>query len=647
MIEDKEPWHWTSMNLPTIPRYFQATCDKFPDRTAQVFNPDLYHGDHGGRLSWRKLQARVEAIAGGIMELGIQSQDPVALMAPSGPHWTQVDLALACSGAVSVAVYPTLSGEEVVYIVNDSRCRMLFVGNPAILERLRPHLADMPSLAAVVVMDLRYRTGGSRELGLGELIARGEAWQANHGARYQARRDGVRLEDLCTVLYTSGTSGRGKGVRLTHWCIASRLEGVNEFFGRHGMRLTEADRTLCFLPLAHIFERGSCQMLAMIKGAAIAYADLPGTLLADLQKYQPTWINCVPRLYEKIYITLQQKMAENPVSRKLFDWALAVGTAAVQYRRDSQGRYDMTPGLDLAPRLPLGLRLRYRLADRLLGRVRGLFGAHFRFAFSASASIAPELLEFYYIIGLAVVEGYGSTESCNACLLNPLGACKPGYMGVNANGGWSRVAPDGELEISGAGIFKGYLNRPEEDAAAFTADGWFRTGDLVEVSGDGYFRLVDRKKAIICTSAGKNVAPAKVEGLFATSRVIEQVFVVGDDRACVTALIVPNFGHFAERFEREKIPYETAHLAWSDATGVRICTRVGEDFINQPRLRELVAGEVAAANTRLEHFEAIRNYTILPERFTEENGRLTPTQKAKKRIILQDYAAAIERMYRQ
>jgi len=629
-----------------MPHYFQSTCRRFPDRPAQLFNPDLCRGDHGGRLTWGQLEQRVEALAGGLLDLGLAPQERVAIMAPTGPHWTQADLALACCGAVSVAVYPTLSAEEVVYIVNDSRCRMLLAGSPAILARLRPHLAAMPSLETIVVLDLGHPDAGPRELGLGELLARGAAWQRRHAADYRARRDAVRLDDLCTILYTSGTSGRGKGVRLTHWCIASRLEGVNEYFARYGMTITEADRTLCFLPLAHIFERGSCQMLAMIRGAAIAYADQPGTLLADLQTYQPTWINCVPRLYEKIYVTLQQKMDAHRLQRRLFDWALEVGRAAAAFRRDPQGRYDMTPGLDLAARLPLPLRLRFRLADRLLGRVRGLFGKRFRFAFCASAAIAPELLEFYYAVGLAVVEGYGSTESCNACLLNPLTACKPGYMGINANGGWSRVAADGELEIAGAGIFQGYLNRPEEDAAAFTPDGWFRTGDLVEKSADGYFRLVDRKKAILCTSSGKNVAPAKVEALFATSRAVEQVFVLGDERPCIAALIVPNFGYFLERFTREGIPFAADALVWSEMGGVRICTRVGEDFIRQPLLQAEIAAAVAAANRRLEHYEAVKHYVILTERFTEENGRLTPTQKTKKRVILQDYATDIEGLYR-
>ena len=645
MIEIKESWRWMDAELKTVPQFFNETCGRFPDRTAQVFNPALYHNDHGGQLTWSDLRRRVTAIGCGLLGLGVKPRDRVALMAPSGPHWTQVDLALACSGAASVAVYPTLSSGEVAHILKDAGCRILFAGNDEILERIRPFLEQPPLLEKIVVMDLMYRGDDQRIEGLGTLIARGEAWGQAHPQRLAERSEGVALEDIYTILYTSGTSGRSKGVPLTHWCISSRLEGVVEYFARYNTAVDENDCTLCFLPLAHIFERGSCQMLAVFQGASIAYADKPGTLLDDMQRYNPTWINCVPRLYEKIYITFQQKMAQRRLQRAVFNWAIGVGEAAKQHRRDAGGRYDMTPTLDLSARLPLTLRLQYRIADRLFARIRGLFGARFRFAFSASAAIAPELLEFYYTVGLAVVEGYGSTESCNACILNPLGACKPGYIGRNANGGWSRVAADGELEIAGAGVFKGYLNLPEENATAFTEDGWFRTGDLVEFSDDGYFRIVERKKAIICTAVGKNIAPAKIEGLFSTSSVIEQVFVIGDERNFISALVVPNFGTFIDLFDKKGIAYDKARLQWSEATGVRICTGVGDDFVDQPLLRETIEGEVQAANARLEHWEKIKCYTIINERFTEENGRITPTQKTKKRAIVNDYATLIERMY--
>jgi long-chain acyl-CoA synthetase len=645
MVEIKESWRWMEKALKTIPQAFYDTCDRFPDRTAQLFNPALYHDDHHGHMTWAELRGRAAAIGNGLLNLGVRPKDRVALMAPSGPHWTQVDLALNCSGAASVAIYPTLSAGEVAHILKDSGCRVLFAGDEAILENVRPFLSDPPLLDKIFVMDLAFRGDGGRIAGLGDLIDQGQAWGDAHPDALVRESRAVGLDDICTILYTSGTSGRSKGVPLTQWSIASRLEGVLETFERNHMVVDENDRTLCFLPLAHIFERGSCQMLAVLRGASIAYADKPGTLLEDMQKYNPTWINCVPRLYEKIYITFQEKMAQSRLGRTLFDWALGVGNEAKAYRKDDLGRYDMSPDLDLAGRLPSWLRLKFKIADRMFGKIRGLFGNRFRFAFSASAAIAPDLLEFYYTIGLAVVEGYGSTESCNACILNPLVACKPGYIGTNANGGWARIAADGELEIAGAGLFKGYLNLPEENAEVFTEDGWFRTGDLVEFSEDGYFRLVDRKKAIICTAIGKNIAPAKIESLFSTSSIVEQMFVIGNERNFISALMVPNFGYFIDLFDKKGIAYDKGRIRWSTASGVKIYTGVGDDFIRHPLLREMIDREVQAANAKLEQWEAIRRHTILADRFTEENGRITPTQKTKKRVIVEDYADKIDAMY--
>jgi long-chain acyl-CoA synthetase len=439
---------------------------------------------------------------------------------------------------------------------------------------------------------------------------------------------------------------QGKGVVLSHWCSASRMSGTNESFKKSGMTLDESDVGLCFLPLSHIYDRGSLHLTAVVNGATIAYADKPGTLLADMQKYNPTWINCVPRLYEKIYITFQQQMAENTTKKKLFDWALKVGAKALKYRMDEKSTYHMSPHFDLASKLPFGLRIKYKIADKLFAKVRALFGSQFKFSFSASAGIASELLEFYYTVGISVCEGYGSTESFNACILNPITNCKPGYIGINSNGGWSRIAEDGELELSGAGLFKDYLNKPTDTAESFTKDGWFKTGDLVQIDEYGYYKIVDRKKAIICTAVGKNIAPAKIENCFSTSSIVEQVFIIGDERNFITALIVPNFLFFIDYFEKNEISYEKDSLLWSNATGVNVCMGVGDDFINQSVIREMIEKDVETANEKLEGFERIKKFTILNSRFSEENGQLTPTQKIKKRVILDAYVDKIEEMYK-
>ncbi len=633
----------------SICHYFYENCARFADRPAQAFNADLFGGDHGGRLTYHDLRERIEDIACGLISSGFRKGTRAGLMARTSHLWTQIDIAVACCGGVSVTVYSTLSPGEARYIMNDSQCSCLFVEGAEMLESLGDPARTMPHLKRVIVMDPSFRGGDAMVTGLFDLIDEGREWRSdphNHAA-YTRRWKSVKRTDWYSILYTSGTTGQEKGVILTHWGGISRIEGVNAFFEKSGMTLDETDVTLCYLPLSHVFERGSCQWFALSKGACICYADRPATLLQDMQKYNPTWLNCVPRLYEKIYITVRERMERDPVRKWLFERALAVGFRALEYRKVGDGCYDMRQEYNLPSRLPLPLMAQYRIADVVLSRVRALFGHRFRYSFSASASISPDLLRFFYAIGIAVVEGYGSTETFNAAVLNPIDACKPGYIGKVVTGSTGRIAKDGELELAGAGLFNGYLNRPGDTRDAFTRDGWFRTGDIVTMSPDGYLRFIERKKAIICTAVGKNIAPAKIENLFSTCATVEQVFIVGDDRNYITALIVPNFSHFMTLFKREGIEYDRDAVQYRMLGGMKTCVQVGPDFTGMPRLLELVDRDVRAVNEKLESFETVKRYTILDRRFTEENGMLTPTQKTKKKAILEEYAEAIEGMYRQ
>ncbi|HRX48233.1 MAG TPA: long-chain fatty acid--CoA ligase [Spirochaetota bacterium] len=645
----KDQWEWEKIELPTFTKRFVDNAKTYASKDLQLFNAALYNGDNNGRMTWGEVFDRVENYACGLMSIGLGKQEMAGIMSASGPYWTHADLALACANGVSVAIYPTLSFKEASYIVNDSGCKFLFLRGDNVLKMMLAGFKEMPKLEKIIVMDREYKSDDSRVISLGDLEKAGIEWKKdkkNYEA-YIARRDGVVLDDIYTILYTSGTTGQGKGVVLTHHNCSSRMIGVNQCFDYFGMGFKTEYTTLCFLPLAHIFDRGSCQGAAIYNGCTIAYADSAGTLLDDLQKYNPHWINCVPRLYEKIYIQLQQKMGESGLKRKLFDWALKVGEEVFMQRYDPEtDTYNMGHDFDITGNLPLGLKIKYKIADKLFAKVRALFGKNFKHSFSASASISPDLLKFFYIIGIRVSEGYGSTESFNACCNMPLVACRPGSVGL-AQSSRLRVSPIGELEISGAGVFKRYWNKPQETAEAFTPDGWFKTGDKVEVDKFGYYKIVDRIKNIICLATGKNVAPAKVEAQFATSPYIEQIFTIGDERAVISTLLVPNFTFFKEKFDNEGIEYDKSQVVIDNSAGVPIVVKVGPDFIEKGNIRELIAEEVSRANKELEEFERIKQYTILSERFTEQNGMLTPTQKTKKRVILDIYSNEIEKMYSQ
>lgn len=628
----------------TMSQGFYHTAGILPDGVAQMFNADLYNGDNNGQFTWKEMQHRVEGIAGGLLSMGLEKQQRVAMMSTNSPYWTHADVATICCGGVLVTIFPTLSLNEVKYIVNDSASRFFYAGSKQILEKVISGWDEMPSLEKIILLDMNYRSTDSRIIGLGELIETGSQYMKSHYQDYEQIWKSLTLGDWATILYTSGTTGAGKGVILTHNSLSERVDGTHKYFVQAGHPVDDRDLVLSFLPLSHIFDRMCSQWLAIYRGATIAYADSAATLMNDLQKYNPTWFSCVPRLYEKIYTQFNQMMAASPAKKKMFDWAYGVGEEVLTYRMDEYGRYNMRPDFNLESRLPAGLRMKFKVADKLFAKVRSLFGSRFRFSFSASAGIDPKLLKFFYVMGIPVLEGYGSTETCSATNYNPMYAAKPGSVGPEANGSNCRLAEDGELEVRG-GLFIGYLNKPEEDAAAFTEDGWFRTGDLASMDDDGYYRIVDRKKAIICLATGKNVAPYKLESKFTTSLVVEQIFVLGDERNVISALIVPGFAYFADLFEKQHIVYDRSKLIYTEMQGAQVCIGAGEDFINQPILKDMIAENVRQVNDTLEGFEQIKQYTIINHNFTEENGEMTPTLKLKKKVILEHYSDVIEGMY--
>lgn len=632
--------------MQNISKAFYETCQRHNSRKAQLFNPELYNNDNSGCFTYGEMLERVELFACGLLSLGLESQQRVAIMAGNSPYWTQADMAVINCGAVVVTIYPSLSQSEASYIINDSESRYLLVGSQDILDRMLPALNNMPSLKKIIVLDNIYKGKYEAAMGLGQLMEMGREYRDNNQAIYCQRREAINPDHWASIIYTSGTTGTGKGVILTHRNFTQRLENTLIYFSKTGISITEEDVSLSFLPLSHIFDRGSCQMLAIWVGACIAYADKPSTILSDMKKYNPTWFNCVPRLYERIYITMREQMSNNKVKRFMFNRAMSVGKKVLEYRKDQHGRINMAPDFDVAAKLPPLLKLQYALSNRIFAKVRSLFGNRYKLSFSAGAGIAAELVTFFYTMGIPVVEGYGLTETCNACNLSPLTGLKAGRVGPAANGSTGRLAPDGEYLVGGAGVFTGYLNKPEETAQAFTPDGWFKTGDLGEIDQDGYLKIVDRKKAIIVLDTGKNVAPAKIEKLFATSSVVEQIFAIGDEKKFITALVVPNYNYFIDLFDREKINYDRDRLIFSSATGIPVCVEVGEDFISQPLLKAMLEKEVGRVNKKLEQFEQVRKYAIIARRFTEETGEITPTLKPKKRVILKNYEEIVNGMYK-
>jgi long-chain acyl-CoA synthetase len=353
----------------------------------------------------------------------------------------------------------------------------------------------------------------------------------------------------------------------------------------------------------------------------------------------------VPRIYERIYMAMREQTSKSPIKKKIFEAAINTGLQVVHARSDEKGFIDMREGIDFTENLGPWLKFKYRLFDRLVySKVRHLLGGRYRFAFSAAGSLPADLCKTYMAMGIRIFEGYGATETWNTINLNWDYKVLPGSVGPLCIGVEGRIAEDGEWQVRGENIFLGYWNNPDATNEAFTEDGFYKTGDIVEEVADGYIRIVDRKKGLMVLDTGKNVPSNKIESLFSLSKWIDTVVPVGSERKYVTALVIPNFDAFIELFEKEKIDYDKSKLI-KITEPAPMCIAVGDDFIQKDILRKMIDADIQAANKELEEYETIKKYTILTKRLTVNDGEMTPTLKVKRKVVLDKYADLIDKMY--
>ncbi len=556
-----------------------------------------------------ELVASVRALAKSLRDLGVARGDRVALMAENGPHWPTVDFASLCAGAALVPIYPTLLAEQAAYIAKDSGARVVFVQGRERLDGLLEARAQMPAVERFVAIDAGAALPAGVER-LADLVERGRGADADAFAA-EARK--ARPEDLATLIYTSGTTGNPKGVMLTHGNIASNVVSALQRLDIEGEYTA-----LSFLPLAHSFER-TVDYIYFYRGCSIAYAESVQTVAQNLGEVRPHVFVSVPRVYEKVLARVQENVAKSsPGKQKIFAWAVGVGRAALPWRL----RKESPPGL-------LGLKL--RLADKLVfGKIRERLGGRFKMAVSGGAPLGREVAEFFWGAGVPIYEGYGLTETSPVLTVNTHGAVKLGTVGKAIPGVELKIAADGEILARGPNIMRGYYNNPQATAEVIDGEGWFHTGDIGNLDGEGFLAITDRKKELIVNAYGKNIAPAPIENQLKNSRFISQAVVIGDRRQFLSALLVPDF---------------EALTAWAAREGV--ATGEPRALIAEPRVRALLAAEVEAVNASLARYEQVRAWELLPAEFTLETGELTPTQKVKRRVILDKYGETIDRLYRE
>ncbi|MFF7553644.1 AMP-dependent synthetase/ligase [Streptomyces olivaceus] len=613
LIENRPP-SVAGLFLERVAATPDAEAYRHPVPPASGEGPDDWQS-----LTWAQAAERVYAIAAGLIELGVQPEQRVALASSTRLEWILTDLGIMCAGAATTTVYPQTNADESAYILSDSESRVLIAEDAAQLAKARDKRAELPDLTHVVVIDAAGAdTSEDWVLTLDELRRRGAARLEKDPQLIKERVGALTKDQLATLIYTSGTTGRPKGVRLPHDCWAYMAKAISAT----GL-VTKDDVQYLWLPLAHVF--GKVLTSGQIEAGHVTAVDgRVDKIIENLPIVQPTYMAAVPRIFEKVYNGVAAKArAGGGAKYKIFQWAAGI---AREYAKVTQDNFKRT-GTASAP---AGLRTKHAVADRLVyAKIREAFGGRLRACISGSAALAPEIGYFFAGAGIHILEGYGLTESSAASFVNPGEAYRTGTVGKPLPGTEVRVADDGEILLRGPGIMEGYHKLPEKTAEVLEADGWFHTGDIGELSPDGYLRITDRKKDLIKTSGGKYIAPAEVEGQFkAVCPYVSNILVHGSDRNFCTALIALD---------------EIAITEWAKENGLE--GRPYAEIVAAPATVEMVDGYVKQLNEGLQRWQTIKKYRLLPRDLDVEHGEITPSLKLKRPVVEREYKGLIEEMY--
>ncbi|MFD3514510.1 AMP-dependent synthetase/ligase [Streptomyces sp. NPDC058657] len=591
---------------------------RYPVPPAGGSGPDEWRS-----LSWGQAAKRVYAVAAGLLDLGVQPEQRVALASNTRVEWILADLGVMCAGAATTTVYPSTNAEESAYILADSESRVLIAEDAAQLAKAREKRAELPHLAHVVVVEAQDAVAAEGDpegwvLSLADLEARGAAYLEKHPDAVKDRVAAITSGQLATLIYTSGTTGRPKGVRLPHDCWSYMAKATVAT----GL-ITKDDVQYLWLPLAHVF--GKVLTSGQIEvGHVTAVDGRIDKIIENLPVVQPTYMAAVPRIFEKVYNGVAAKArAGGGAKYKIFLWAAGVGR---EYAKVTQDNFRRT-GQATAP---FALDAKHRIADKLVfSKIREAFGGRLRACVSGSAALAPDIGYFFAGAGIHILEGYGLTESSAASFVNPGEAYRTGTVGKPLPGTEVRIAEDGEILLRGPGIMEGYHQLPEKTAEVLESDGWFHTGDIGELSPDGYLRITDRKKDIIKTSGGKYISPAEVEGQFkAVCPYVSNILVHGGDRNFCTALISLD---------------EPTIMSWAQEQG--LAAKTYAEVVAAPQTQALVEGYVKELNEGLQRWQTIKKFRLLPRDLDVENGELTPSLKLKRPVVEREYKHLIDEMY--
>ena len=584
----------------------------FFDAVAHYDRPNALQVKAGGAyqpISHRTLEARVRHAAFGLRALGLPDGAAVAILSENRPEWAIADYACLTACYLDVPIYPTLPAEQMQYILEDSEAAAIFVSTADQAQKIAEVRRSLPALKWVIAFD--ELAGHGVDVTLAALEARGAAGETPEAAAsYRARAMAVAPDQVATIIYTSGTTGAPKGAMLTHGNLSSNIAALAKVIPFSGQ-----DASLSFLPLSHVLQR-HFDYLMFTAGVSIAYVESMDTITVNMAEIRPTLVVAVPRVYEKIYArVLENALASGAVKKRIFFWARAVGERWADVR--------------LAGRAPNPLlAAEYAIASRLVfSKLKARVGGRLRYFVSGGAPLAPSINKFFYAAGLVILEGYGLTETSPVIAVNTPDRFRIGTVGPPIAGVDVSVAPDGEILVRGPNVMKGYFNKPDATREAIDAAGWFHTGDI-GVLEDGFLRITDRKKDIIVTAGGKNIAPQPIENHIKMNKYVSQAVMIGDQRKFPIVLVVPNFEQL-EKWAKYK------NLLYADH----------KQLLAQPMVKAKMEKEVLGRLAGLAHFETPKKMALLDRDFTVDSGELTPTLKVRRRVIDKTYKAVIDQLY--
>lgn len=588
----------------TIGAMFFNRVDKYREHAALRFKKDGAWHD----ISWDEFGDKTEKLANGLLALGVKPGDRVAILSENRPEWAISDLGIISSQGIVVPIYHTNKAQQIEFVLQDSATKVLIVSQPSFLSEVLEIRQNLEHLEQIILMDSGEPLDIPKDImNFQNLLELGANYQEKNAGAVEKLIDTANEDDVVSFVYTSGTTGNPKGVMLTH---KNFLENVKATYGIVELRPQEV--ALSFLPLSHVLERMAGHYLVLYTAGIIAYAEGVNEVVQNLPEVKPQILVSVPRLYEKIYAGIFNAMNESSAFKKnLFLWSVEVGKEWFYTNLDKK-------------KPSLSLKLKHAIADKLvLAKLRDLTGGQMRYFVSGGAALAKDINEFFHSVGLTILEGYGLTETAPVLTVNTPERLKLGSVGPVLAGVTIKIADDGEILAKGPNISPGYYNQPEATAEAFK-DGWFYTGDIGTIDENGFLTITDRKKDIIVTSGGKNIAPQNIEGLLGTDAFISQAVVFGDKQNYLAALIIPDF-QVLTGFAKEK--------------GIEF--KDNFELVQHPKVVETYNDRIKEIIKDMPSYEQIKKFALLAEEFSTDTGELTPSLKVKRKFVEEKYANTI------